>query len=207
MIDRVSRETDEIVLGTSDRENNSREQGQAHLPAQQPPPCEDARVPPAHAHQGGPRHPDRAPSQGPSTTVGLITNDAVLPAGARLTRSGDFGLVVRSGRRAGRPRLVVHALAEQTPRPAPVGSAASPPAIRVGFVVSKAVGNSVVRHRVTRRLRHVVRARLGTLRQGSTLVVRALPPAAAASSAELAKDFDAAIRRLRLVSVDNGGVV
>ncbi|MBE1466527.1 ribonuclease P protein component [Kibdelosporangium phytohabitans] len=70
--------------------------------------------------------------------------------------------------------------------------------VRVGFVVSKAVGNSVVRHRVTRRLRHLVADRLGTLAPGSTLVVRALAPAASASSAELAHDFDAAVRRLKL---------
>lgn len=70
--------------------------------------------------------------------------------------------------------------------------------VRVGFVVSKAVGNSVVRHRVSRRLRHVVADRLGTLAPGSSLVVRALPPAAQASSAELAHDFDAAVRRLKL---------
>ena len=69
---------------------------------------------------------------------------------------------------------------------------------RVGFVVSKAVGNSVVRHRVARRLRHVLRDRLGTVRPGCTLVVRALPPAATAASADLGSDIDAALRRLRL---------
>nr|CEL16010.1 Ribonuclease P protein component [Kibdelosporangium sp. MJ126-NF4]CTQ93934.1 Ribonuclease P protein component (EC 3.1.26.5) [Kibdelosporangium sp. MJ126-NF4] len=60
------------------------------------------------------------------------------------------------------------------------------------------MGNSVVRHRVARRLRHLVADRLGTLTPGSTLVVRALPPAARASSADLAHDFDAAVRRLKL---------
>jgi ribonuclease P protein component len=80
---------------------------------------------------------------------------------------------------------------------------------RVGFVVSKAVGNSVVRHRVARRLRHVVRDRLGTLPPGSSLIVRALPSAAGASSAEFRQDFDAALRRLRLAadSDDDGGGV
>ena len=73
---------------------------------------------------------------------------------------------------------------------------------RVGFVVSKAVGNSVVRHRVSRRLRHQMAERLGQLPVGAAVVVRALPPAAAASSAELGKDLDAALRRLGL----SGGV-
>jgi ribonuclease P protein component len=68
----------------------------------------------------------------------------------------------------------------------------------VGFVVSKAVGNSVVRHRVSRRLRHQMAERLGQLPVGAAVVVRALPPAATASSAELGKDLDAALRRLGL---------
>ncbi|MEU7526506.1 ribonuclease P protein component [Saccharothrix sp. NPDC042600] len=134
----------------------------------------------------------------------------MLPAANRLTRSQDFGLVVRRGRRAGRPRLVVHALVP-TPAGVPAGTPVAAEDVatgrtsaqptsdvqsKVGFVVSKAVGNSVVRHRVSRRLRHVVRDRLPGLPPGSSLVVRALAPAATASSADLAADFDAALRRL-----------
>ncbi|MET9259232.1 ribonuclease P protein component [Amycolatopsis sp. NPDC004079] len=115
----------------------------------------------------------------------------MLPAGARLRRSEDFRVVLRRGSRAGRRRLVVHALTTDP-------SVAASFAARAGFVVSKAVGNSVVRHRVTRRLRHLVSARLGTLPAGTSLVVRALPPAASASSAELDSDLDAALRRLGL---------
>ncbi|HEY4457815.1 MAG TPA: ribonuclease P protein component [Pseudonocardiaceae bacterium] len=127
----------------------------------------------------------------------------MLPAAARLTSSQEFGSVVRRGRRAGRPRLVVHALMAPTGQDTAVNPSAptrnrSVPtrSTRVGFVVSKAVGNSVVRHRVSRRLRHLMRDRLGTLPTGCTLVVRALPAAAAASSAELGVDLDAALRRL-----------
>ena len=61
--------------------------------------------------------------------------------------------------------------------------------------MSKAVGNSVVRHAVTRRLRHLVAPRLGALPAGSRLVVRALPASATASSAALGEDLDAALRR------------
>lgn len=104
-------------------------------------------------------------------------------------------MVLRRGSRAGRRRLVVHALTTDPSEAADVTSAA-----RAGFVVSKAVGNSVVRHRVARRLRHLVSARLGTLPAGSALVVRALPPSATASSAELGADLDAALRRLGLLS-------
>ncbi|GAB2739816.1 hypothetical protein GCM10027174_11430 [Salinifilum aidingensis] len=76
------------------------------------------------------------------------------------------------------------------------GSVASPPA-RVGFVVSRAVGNAVVRHRVTRRLRHLMRNRLPSLPAGTLVVVRALKPAADASSAELGTDLDAALHKVR----------
>ena len=114
--------------------------------------------------------------------------------------------MVRRGRRAGRPRLVVHALMQPTEPttqsevnpsvPTRIRPVESTQPTRVGFVVSKAVGNSVVRHQVSRRLRHLMRDRIGTLPTGCTLVVRALPAAAAASSADLGIDLDAALRRL-----------
>lgn len=59
--------------------------------------------------------------------------------------------------------------------------------------MSKAVGGSVVRHRVSRRLRHLLAPRLNTLPAGARLVVRALPAASSASSAELAEDLDAGL--------------
>ena len=125
----------------------------------------------------------------------------MLPATARLTRSEDFRQVTRQGRRAAGRRIVVHTLASgDSPEVVQTSSSA-----RVGFVVSKAVGNSVVRHRVARRLRHVVRDRLGTLPPGSSLIVRALPSAAVASSAEFRQDLDAALRRLRLAANNDGG--
>src|SRR5699024_4834499 len=97
---------------------------------------------------------------------------------------------MRGGVKTGRRRLVVHAL-----RPS-----AAVTETRVGFVVSKAVGNAVVRHRVTRQLRHLMRVRLGDLPVGTTLVVRALPAACDASSRDLGKDLDSALRKLMLVT-------
>lgn len=116
----------------------------------------------------------------------------MLPAAARLRRREDFTLVVRRGRRAGRGTLVAHYLG---PGPAD----ASVPA-RAGFVVGRTVGGSVVRHRVVRRLRHLVRDRLDRLPAGSRLVVRALPPARDADSAALGRDLDAALARLGLAA-------
>ena len=114
----------------------------------------------------------------------------MLPAGSRLTHRDEFASTVRRGRRVGRPRLVVHL---HVPA-APDLPDAVDPAPRAGFVVSRAVGGSVVRHRVARRLRHLVAERLTALPRGSRLVVRALPPAADAPSSLLADDLDSGIR-------------
>jgi len=66
----------------------------------------------------------------------------------------------------------------------------------VGFVVSKAVGGAVVRNQVKRRLRHLARERLESLPGSAVLVVRALPPAATTTSAQLGVDLDSALRRV-----------
>lgn len=107
----------------------------------------------------------------------------MLPRSARLRRSADFGLVIRSGVRAGSTSVVVHMLRQFQDPP---GDA------RVGFVVSKKVGNSVIRHRVTRRLRHMVREL--DRPDGLDVVVRALP-AAAIEGDRLRMDLDSAWRR------------
>jgi ribonuclease P protein component len=116
----------------------------------------------------------------------------MLPAGSRLRRRPEFGAVLRRGRRAGTARLVVHL---EVPAPASrtdgVGGSASAP--RAGFVVGRAVGGAVVRNQVRRRLRHLVAVRLPGLPGTARLVVRALPGAAEASSAQLGADLDRAL--------------
>jgi ribonuclease P protein component len=102
-----------------------------------------------------------------------------------MRRSTDFTSVVRSGHRARADRLVLHQLPGLTPA-APL----------VGLVVGRSVGGSVVRHRVSRRLRAQLAGRLDRLPAGSGTVVRALPPSAEASSAELGADLDRALARV-----------
>jgi len=85
--------------------------------------------------------------------------------------SADFRTTVRRGIRAGRPTVVVHA----------ASSASSD--VLVGLVVSKAVGNAVVRNSVKRRLRHIARDRLTDTPAGSRIVLRALPAAATRAGA------------------------
>ena len=112
----------------------------------------------------------------------------MLPAHHRLVDSDAFRATVRSGHRSGSRTLVVHLARNESGEPA-----------RAGFVVSKAVGNAVVRNRVKRRLRHLTREHLSSL-QGlpgsAVLVVRALPASATASYAELGADLDRCLTRV-----------
>ena len=125
----------------------------------------------------------------------------MLSVAHRLRSSTEFTEVVRRGRRAGRPTLTVHLLPPSATEPSATEPAA-PSAIestapaRAGLVVSKAVGGSVVRHQVARRLRHLLRDRMAGLPVGSRLVVRAAPAAGSASSQLLGADLDAALSRL-----------
>lgn len=78
--------------------------------------------------------------------------------------------------------------------PSDDGGAFGVPA-RAGLVVSKAVGNAVVRTRVKRRLRHLLQSKVGAWPAATTVVVRALPAAAGASSELLGRDLDCCLAR------------
>lgn len=101
----------------------------------------------------------------------------MLPKSQRLKRPGDFGITVRHGSRAATPTVVVHVRHPQQ----------NPPEFtRVGFVVSKKVGDAVTRNRVKRRLRHLALDMHSPF--PTDVVVRALP-GAAADPGRLAQDF------------------
>lgn len=122
----------------------------------------------------------------------------MLPARSRLKVAADFRATTRRGARAARPTLVVHV---RQLNPSPPSSQDSPiphdgpvesVEPRVGFVVSRAVGNAVVRNRVKRRLRHLVAPMLTSFPQDVHMVVRALP-AAATDPERLGTDLHAAV--------------
>jgi ribonuclease P protein component len=93
--------------------------------------------------------------------------------------------------------MVLHYLPDRSATSGPVlGVSGAPSGPRAGFVVGKAVGNSVIRHRVTRRLRAVVRDELPRLPDTADLVVRARPEAAAATSAQLRTDLSSGLDRI-----------
>lgn len=114
----------------------------------------------------------------------------MLSSGHRLTDGDDFRRVVRRGRRAGSPTLVVHLWLDDDAAPGPA---------RAGFTVGKSVGEATVRNRVKRRLRHLTREHLHSLEElpgRAALVVRALPAAAGASYAELGSDLARSLERV-----------
>jgi ribonuclease P protein component len=96
----------------------------------------------------------------------------------------EFTAAVRGGRRAGTPLLLAHLRADT----------AGP--TRVGFVIGRPVGTAVRRNLLRRRLRHLVRERLDRLPAGSALVIRVNPPAASATSAQLAAALDRSLAKL-----------
>ncbi|MFW6091500.1 MAG: ribonuclease P protein component [Actinomycetota bacterium] len=123
----------------------------------------------------------------------------MLPAEYRMRRAQDFQRTVRHGYRGAGPLMVVHVARE-----AGAGST-----VKVGFVVSKAVGGAVARNRVRRRLRHLMRERLARLPGGIEVVIRARPDAAGARYETLATELDDALDRAldrTLARVPDGSV-
>ena len=74
------------------------------------------------------------------------------PTVPRLKRRADFLKVARKGRKWAAPGLVLQALRRETAE-ADGRTGATGPDIRLGFTVTKKVGNAVVRNRARRRLR------------------------------------------------------
>ncbi|QPS34472.1 ribonuclease P protein component [Brevibacterium casei] len=111
----------------------------------------------------------------------------MIPDAHRLRHGDDFRRVFRAGVRVRSDHLMAHSLRDVD----------DSHAARVGFIVSKAVGNAVTRNRVKRRLREIVRPRLGEFGTGSLFVVRALPNAAAADYSQLATEVDDLIGKAR----------
>jgi ribonuclease P protein component len=107
----------------------------------------------------------------------------VLARANRVKTPDEFRRILRRGRRLGGKLLVTHTLRTDGD------------AVRFGFVVGRAVGNAVVRNRVKRRLRAIALGLLPRLPEGTSVVVRALPPAASGSFDDLSAELHQAIDR------------
>jgi len=106
----------------------------------------------------------------------------VLATRNRLRTATDFSTTVRSGVRNGRRNVVLYTATIGADEPS-----------RIGFIVSKGVGNAVARNLVKRRLREAGAVSLREYGTGFAIVVRALPASATASWQELLADYNAAL--------------
>jgi ribonuclease P protein component len=101
---------------------------------------------------------------------------------ARISNSADFAKATKSGLRSTSNSLVGYLHLSNSNLPA-----------RCGLIINKSVGNSVVRHNVARKIRHIIAANLNLLPSGSLLVIRALP---AANTADLKSEATELISKL-----------
>lgn len=112
----------------------------------------------------------------------------------RITRPADFSAVMRGGAKAGTSTVVAAVLLQPETSTEQVRW-------RCGLVVSKAVGNAVLRHRASRRLRHVMRDADDQLRAlipdsyVAEIVLRSLEGAPGADAQALRADVLSALRR------------
>lgn len=97
----------------------------------------------------------------------------MLEKSARLTNSEDYARATKSGLRVTSANFVGYLHISNSADPA-----------RAGLIISKNVGGSVTRHRVARKIRHVLQDQIILLPTSSLLVIRALTNAAKAECAD-----------------------
>ncbi len=100
----------------------------------------------------------------------------------RLLSADDFRVALRRGRRVVVGSVVVSVLTTSSGAPA-----------RFGFIVTKKVGNAVIRNTVRRRMRAVARELVDGGLDGVDVVVRAAPESADAAWRELRTDLRAGL--------------
>jgi ribonuclease P protein component len=114
----------------------------------------------------------------------------VLAQANRLRRPADFRAAIREGWRCGGRLTVVYVA------PANRAATGQEAVWQAGLVVSKAVGNSVVRHRVSRRLRAILANEMPKLPEPRRVVVRALGAAGTATYSELERTVAKCLRKV-----------
>lgn len=133
----------------------------------------------------------------------------MLPVEHRLSTQAQFKTVMKKGRRVKSRNLMIHFLSATATLPGENSGSSvelsTPRAPRCGLVISKAVGNSVVRHNTARKLRaaffNLVKAEHPALGIDATeqprgyidIVVRAFPGAASLTTVELQRELELAL--------------
>ena len=109
---------------------------EAHFPAEQPRPRTAPRLPSSQRDPGRPQGAGQPPRPGPQEALRLVT----------LVRRADF-LAANRGKRAPTPGFVLLVRKRGD----------DDDLVRVGYTVTKKIGNAVVRNRMKRRFRELVR--------------------------------------------------
>jgi ribonuclease P protein component len=172
------------------------EHREAHVPAQQPSTCQEARLPASHVD---PRRAGGAAitsAQGPPQAVGLIW---------RISDRRTFLELRRSGRRVRSGVLSVTFL------PAPVGAAdapSDPP--RVAFAITRRFGSAVDRNLIRRRLRAAfseIHGRTPSPIAPGAYLLTVRPEALTRTFAQLTQDLEQAFDRLASMTGASSRVV
>jgi len=155
--------------GCNDETNLSTEQACPEAPP---------RLSRAYGHEGRPPRHQRAPCQGPQAPVSLTSARP-----ARLKKRAEFKAVAR-GVRVHRPAFTLQACRRVDGIEIP----------RVGFTVTKKVGNAVVRNRIRRRFRALTDRLADEFSDATDYVIVARREALDAPFATLGDDLTEAIR-------------
>jgi ribonuclease P protein component len=157
-----SRRADRRSLPDADNEKD--------LPAAQPPPQADPRIPGPYGHAGGKKRTEAPPRQGTSasddsgssqaTRLDERRADGGLGRDDRLRKSAQFVVLQRRGLRSHSQHFVLYGLEED--------ESAHP---RLGITVSRRIGSAVVRNRLKRRVRECFRLRLRRMLPAGTMIV------------------------------------
>jgi ribonuclease P protein component len=183
---------------------------EAHVPAEPPSPLEDTRVSAPHENQertGGTVAPAREGTQTrlgkarvpridrqPTLHLTMTEVDdqpsrtqsrACWSRAHRLLKHSDFERVYRQGRRHFAAHLTVFFIGRE--------SGTGP---RVGFTVSRALGGSVERNRIRRRLREAVRLNLKSLHAPVDVVINPKKSAVSADFAQLGTEVLEAFQKI-----------
>ena len=113
-----------------------------------------------------------------------------------IKKNDDFSRVYREGRSCADRRLVMYVLDSA------MGNENELPANRLGISVSKKVGNSVVRHRIKRRLKEIARLNEDGIKPGHDIVLIARGAAASSGYDELEASYLRLLTKMHLLDAD-----
>ena len=172
---------------------NGDNSGETDLPTQQTGAKAPSRLSRPHEDQGRTQGRQCPPNPWPQAPDRLGRAKARVIAMERLRQRADF-LAAASGIKAPAATFVLQMRRRREDGP-----------VRVGFTVSKRVGNAVERNRVRRRLREIVRLSAGArLKSGHDYVLIGRRAALDAPFERIREEFDRALRRVHATPPGSG---